>query len=66
MGHVEEALLLEVQAVCLEVDGALQDGHLQKVRVGLLLSASHSGMYVADAKGFFEEQGIEIETTKGS
>ncbi|HEY8691311.1 MAG TPA: ABC transporter substrate-binding protein [Chloroflexota bacterium] len=34
--------------------------------MGLLLSASHSGMYVADAKGFFEEQGIEIETTKGS
>lgn len=34
-----------------------------KVKVGLVLSAGVGGVFIADARGYFKEQGIEVETT---
>ena len=36
---------------------------LQTVRLGLLSSASDSGLFIAMEKGYFREQGVEIEST---
>ena len=35
----------------------------QTVRLGLLSSASDSGLFIAMEKGYFREQGVEIEST---
>ncbi len=37
---------------------------MTKVNLGLLGSASDSGLYIAIEKGYFQEQGIEIEQTR--
>ncbi len=43
--------------------GGGESGELATVRVGTAQSASDAAIYIADKKGYFEEQGIQIELT---
>ena len=56
------ASLFLVSIILLPTNESAGAEKLEKVTVGTVASVSDAGIYVAIAKGFFKEQGLEIDT----
>src|SRR4051812_13037334 len=59
---VNKAIVL-ISAV-LGTSGAVAQSSMTKLRVGTYVTVSDAGLYVAAEKGYFRDQGIEVEFSK--